>query len=183
MAEWDYPDFDELFLAGDGEDDDTYRWFTPRLAARLWLGNEQNVRVGACFTRWFEHVACRGSSPEAFFDHQSLGGRPAQQTYQTARRYCARSRSYSPADRRPTRARRWGCGQDSGDPPVRTRVARWTSCPPGTHTTAPEVSGRASAAPTADHPPSRGPAEGPHSARNVTRWPRARRRSPRARTR
>ena len=36
MAEWDHPDFDELFLAGDGEDD-TDRWFTPRLAARLWL--------------------------------------------------------------------------------------------------------------------------------------------------
>ena len=30
------PDFDGLFLVGDGEDD-AYRWFSPRLAARVWL--------------------------------------------------------------------------------------------------------------------------------------------------
>lgn len=34
-----HPDFDELFLVHDGEDD-AYRWFTPRLAARLWLALE-----------------------------------------------------------------------------------------------------------------------------------------------
>ncbi len=33
------PDFDRLYLVRDGEDD-TYRWLTPRLAARLWLGLE-----------------------------------------------------------------------------------------------------------------------------------------------
>lgn len=33
------PDFDGLFFIRDGEDDG-YRWFTPRLAARLWLALE-----------------------------------------------------------------------------------------------------------------------------------------------
>jgi hypothetical protein len=53
------------------------------------MGSDLDVAIGTRFVRWFEHAACRDTSPDAFFDHRMVGGRPAAQAYRVARHFCA----------------------------------------------------------------------------------------------